>query len=170
MADVAGSSALALIVRLTRCARAFLLMGALFGRRTIAARFDTFAIAVRHFEFERAGQRVGFCQLQLEPVARRIFGTGLFTDELLRLFVIGEIFAAQRADGDEAVTAQLVDGGEEAEALNAGDAGVECLAHTTREPRCDIAIDRIALRLHRAPFGLADRIGDLMQRIPVTVG
>ena len=79
------------------------------------------------------------------------------------------MFAPECGDGNQSIPAQILDRREETEALHARDAGLEGFADARRKPSGDIAIDGVALRFHRAALGLADGIGDLVQRRLVPV-
>ena len=167
MPDIARTPALAdheLAGLLGRPARA-----AAIAVRAHPARFDHAGLGIGQGKFERAGERIGLCQSQLQTVAGGIGGAAVAPHQRLGCFVMAEILVAERRDRNKAVPAKTNDGGEEAEALHPGDARVEHLADAGREPCRDIAIDGVALGLHRAPFGLADRVADLLQARPVAI-
>jgi len=94
----------------------------------VAARFDFLPLAINRHEFERAGKRIGLCQLELELVAHGIAGAAAFADQHLRRLLIAKVLAAQRGDRHQPVAPQPGDRGEEAEGLHTGDAGVEDFA------------------------------------------
>ena len=98
-------------------------------RRALATRFDPFAVAIGQLEFQRAGERIGLGQPEVEHIAHIIGRAAVLAGQRMRALVIGEIFAAQRTHRHQPVAAQLHDGREEAELLHARDAGLESLAH-----------------------------------------
>src|SRR5690606_10900594 len=128
--------------------------------RALSARFDGLAaIGTGNLELQRAGERIGFGEPQLDHVADRVASAGVLADQRAGAFFVAEVFAPQARYRDQPVAAEADDCGEEAEALHPGDAGREGFADPARQPGGDVAIDRVALGLHRAALGLADRVG-----------
>ena len=70
-------------------------------------------------------------------------------------------------DRHQPVAAELDHCREEAERLNAGDPAHDELADLVREISGDIAVDRLALRLHRAPFEPRNLLADLLELLRV---
>src|SRR3546814_18955744 len=97
--------------------------------RAATARFDRTAAAFGELELERTGERIGLCQPQLEPVARRIACAAALADQRLCSLFVPKTFAPQRRNRKQPVAAQPHDCGEEPEALHPGDTGIENLAY-----------------------------------------
>src|SRR5690606_10952618 len=67
--------------------------------RALAARLDRLAaIAVGHFELERAGERIGFGEAQLDHVTDRVARARVLPDQRAGAFLVAEVFAAQARD------------------------------------------------------------------------
>ena len=101
-----------------------------------------------------------FGEPQRQPLADRIFVARLLADQLLGGLVVAEIFAAQVAHRHQPVAADPVDRREEAEIGHAGDPHLAQFADALGQIGGDIAVDRVALGLHRAAFEPADRLAD----------
>ncbi len=76
---------------------------------------------VDDLEQQAAGGGIGLDQLDLQPVAQAEGLAGALADQDLPAFVVAEEFLAERADRDQPVGAGAVEGGEQAEAGDAGD-------------------------------------------------
>ena len=87
-----------------------------------------------------------------------------------RSLVEAEIFVAEIAHEQQAVAAQPLDRGEEAEALHPGDPALDDLADAVAEEGRDIAVDGFALGLHRAPLELRNLLADLVEARLLAIG
>src|SRR4029079_10252490 len=118
---------------------------AAFRRRATSA-----CLLVRKLEAQRPryGIGLGDAQLQLLPLA--VCCARILADKLLRLFVIAEIFVSDGRDGHPPIATELDDGREEAERLDAGDPAQDHLPALVGQEGGDVAVDGLALRLHRS--------------------
>ena len=98
------------------------------------------------------GHRIGLGQPQRQPLADAVGFAGLLAHELPCRFVVAEVFAAEVASQHQSVTAKVLDRGEKAERLHPGDAAFDQLPDLVGEKGGDIAVDGVALSLHRAPL------------------
>src|SRR4051812_19454882 len=112
-------------------------------------------------ETERTADRVGVGQTQRQPLPDAIGLAGLFADQRSRGFVVAEIFAAQVLREQQPVAAQVLDRGEETERLHPGDAAFHQLADLVGQVGGDVAVDRLALGLHRPPLEHRYLLADL---------
>ena len=101
--------------------------------------------ALGQLEAQRTADRIGLRQPKLEPLADAVGLAAFVADQLPCRLVEAEIFAAEVAREQQAVAAEPLDRGEEAEALHPGDAATDDLADPVREERRDIAVDGLAL-------------------------
>ena len=88
----------------------------------------------------------------------------MIADQRAARLIEAEIFAAEIAHRHQPVAANPLDGCEEAEIGDAGDPRLQHFADLFGEERGDIAVDRVALRLHRAAFEHRDALADLVHR------
>src|SRR3954468_18214063 len=86
------------------------------GRRTLASR-----LLFGQLEAERAGDWIGLGDAKLQLLPLTVRRSAVLADELLRLFVVAEIFVADRRDRHQAVAAEIDHRREEAERLDARD-------------------------------------------------
>src|SRR3954454_21008845 len=121
-------------------------------------------------EAQPAADRIGLRQPQGEALARRIGLAALLADQALAGLVVAEIFLAQGRCGDEAVAAELLDRGEEAERLHAGDPALDQLPDPVGEIGGDIAVHRLPLVDHRAPFKVRDQLAGHLHRLLLLPG
>src|SRR5689334_19775794 len=111
MADVRGTAAFAFV-------------------NTVAPRSEsrrTAKLAFGQFEAKRTRGWVCLRQFQLEMLADTIGLAAFFPDQRPRRFVIAEIFIPKDRRRDQPVAAQILDRGEEAERLDAGNAAAQDL-------------------------------------------
>src|SRR5688500_12110203 len=97
---------------------------AAFGAAAHPVRTGASPAAVRAFgklETQRARHRVGLSEAQGELLADAVGLAALLADQLARRLVVAEIFLAEGLSEHQPVAAQIGDGSEEAERLDAGD-------------------------------------------------
>src|SRR5829696_2542639 len=116
---------------------------------------------LRKLKAQRPADGIGLGEPKGQPLADAIGLAGLFADELPRSLVVAEIFLPERLRENQPVAAEILDRGEEAERLHPGDPAFDQLADLIRQIGGDIAIDRLTLRLHRAPLEHRDLLPDL---------
>src|SRR3954470_3949338 len=105
--------------------------GAVAPRRRVGA-----AIApLRKFEPQRPGHRIRVGKAERQPLAEAIGLAGLVADKRARRFVVAEIFLAQVLGEDQPVAAEVLDGREKAERLDAGDPALDQLPDAVGEER-----------------------------------
>src|SRR5687768_3283744 len=80
---------------------------------------------VGELEAQGAADRVGFGEAKLEAHSGFVGVAAVLADQRLARFLVAEIFAAERRRRDQPVAAEPLNGGEEAEGLDAGDAAVD---------------------------------------------
>src|SRR5215468_8986222 len=104
------------------------------GRKVTLDRLDQ----LDDFEQQSAGCGVGLDELEPQPIAQAERVAGALADQHLAALVVAEELLAERADGDQAVGAGAVQGGEQAKARDAGDAAGEGGADMRRHIGRDI--------------------------------
>src|SRR4051812_18672881 len=106
----------------------------------IGARARRAAVAaLGQLEAQRAGNGIGLGEAQSQPLADLVGFAGLLADQLLGALVVAEIFRTEVAHEDEPVAAEVLDRGEKAERLDAGDPAFDQLALPVGEIGRDIA-------------------------------
>src|SRR3546814_3406713 len=73
------------------------------------------------FEAQRAADRIGLHQPQVEPLTDAVADPSMLAVERARRLVIEKAFAAQRRHRHQPIAAEPVDGREKAEGLHPGD-------------------------------------------------
>src|SRR5688572_15335600 len=117
--------------------------------------------AFGELEAQRARDRVGLGEAQGQLLADPVGVAAVLADQLARGFLVAEIFLAEGLGEHQPVTAEIGDGGEEAEWLDAGDPALDQLPDPVSEESRNVAVNGVALRLHRAPLEHRDRLADL---------
>jgi len=86
-----------------------------------------------HFKGEAACDWGGFFELGFDGPTKAVSVSTFYADERAIFFVIAEIFIAEIACGDEAVSARFVERDEQAKFCDARNARIEHGSHTVRE-------------------------------------
>ena len=94
--------------------------------------------AFGELEAKRSRDRIGVSQTKPEPLSHAVGLAALVADESTRGLVVAKIFAAEVLGEDEAVTAEVLHGREEAERLDAGDPAIDQLPDLVRKKGGDI--------------------------------
>src|SRR3546814_9872560 len=79
------------------------------------------AVGVGQFEAQRAADRIGLHQPQVEPLTDAVADPSMLAVERARRLVIEKAFAAQRRHRHQPIAAEPVDGREKAEGMPPGD-------------------------------------------------
>ncbi|MPL88767.1 hypothetical protein SDC9_34794 [bioreactor metagenome] len=122
---------------------------------------------LEEFKLEPAGQRHRLGQTHPHPLADADHRAGLGADELLRLGVVVEELAPDRAHRHQPVGAGLIELHEGAELLHARDPAAELAADAVAQIGGKIAVGGVALGRHRAALGLGDVLCRLLERVDV---
>ena len=118
--------------------------------RTGRVRVTTFGFLARfgfsqNFEYKPACDGGGFGELHFYFATKAVGPAALCPNESFALFVKDKIFMAETARSDQSVRARFVQGNEQPEFRNAGNARLKCRADAVFEEGGDIAVFGITL-------------------------